>query len=131
MDDNRTNPPLNYGAPDDDLASRTVTAGYIGRFRQNQPVYAAHGIPTFPVRQDKIPAISNWPNLGRRGSSELARKPRFRKADAFGYPLGRKTRITDIDIDARSDASRRDRNALRPDAGRNPVAQRHARPLSP
>jgi Bifunctional DNA primase/polymerase, N-terminal len=68
-----------------------------GVFADWQPLYAEHGIATFPVK-DKIPCVRNWQRLGLNGSSQLAMK--FPDADAFGFQCGARNRITLIDIDS-------------------------------
>src|SRR5689334_21480776 len=59
--------------------------------------YAKHDIPTFPVKQDKTPAIKNYLKIGLAGSRRLL--PRFGLCTALGFPLGSRTRITVLDID--------------------------------
>ena len=69
-------------------------------FSTFQPLYAEHGIPTFPVRvdgKDKIPAIRGWRKVGLRGSAELAKK--FESCDAFGFQPGARSKITILDVD--------------------------------
>jgi hypothetical protein len=68
-----------------------------GRYSQFQPVYAAHGIATFPVGETKKPSIRGWQKVGLNGSAELARK--FTNSDAFGYVTGRRSSVTVLDID--------------------------------
>jgi len=62
----------------------TLSASSSSSFLNWQPVYAAHRIPTFPVRisaADKVPMVSNYAKFGLRGSSEIAGK--FPDATAF------------------------------------------------
>ncbi len=70
-----------------------------GIFSKWQPRYADQGIPTFPVSADKKPSISNWQRVGLKASARLAAK--FSNADAIGLPLGRRTGITILDLDAK------------------------------
>jgi hypothetical protein len=37
-----------------------------GVFAVNQPIYAERGIATFPLRNNKVPAISNYQKIGLR-----------------------------------------------------------------
>jgi Bifunctional DNA primase/polymerase, N-terminal len=67
-------------------------------FAKWQPIYAAVGIPTFPVTADKTPATRGYLDTGLRGSAELARK--FADADAFGFACGPRSKITLVDIDS-------------------------------
>jgi hypothetical protein len=70
-------------------------------FAQWQPIYAAHGLSTFPVRIDagnKKPMVKNYLRAGRRYSDRLAQQ--FPDAQAFGFALGKRTRITVLDSDS-------------------------------
>lgn len=73
----------------------------LGAFAQNQPVYAAYNIATFPIQIEpdgrKRPAVQNYDRVGLQGSADLARK--FSSADAFGYMAGNRSRVTVLDID--------------------------------
>ena len=69
-------------------------------FAQWQPMYAAHGLSTFPVRIDagaKKPMVKNYLRAGRRYSNRLAQQ--FPDAQAFGFALGSRTKITVLDCD--------------------------------
>jgi Bifunctional DNA primase/polymerase, N-terminal/Primase C terminal 1 (PriCT-1) len=69
-------------------------------FRDWQPLYAAHGIPTFPVQigpDTKKPMVSNYGRFGLRGSGEIAEK--FPDATAIGFMVGRRTGLTILDVD--------------------------------
>jgi hypothetical protein len=73
-------------------------------FAQWQPIYAAHGLSTFPVRidaGDKKPMVKNYLRAGRRYSDRLARQ--FPDAQAFGFALGARTKITVLDSDSNDD----------------------------
>jgi Bifunctional DNA primase/polymerase, N-terminal/Primase C terminal 1 (PriCT-1) len=73
-----------------------------GVFSEWQPLYAESRIATFPVNADKRPAIRRWNQITLRGSARLAE--RFHEADAFGFQLGPKSRITALDIDSQDEA---------------------------
>ena len=66
-------------------------------FEKWQPIYAEHGIATFPVK-DKKPSIKGYQNIGLRGSTQLATK--FGGSNAFGFMCGKRSRITILDIDS-------------------------------
>ncbi|WP_407122853.1 bifunctional DNA primase/polymerase [Bradyrhizobium sp. STM 3561] len=71
------------------------------RFAEWQPIYARHGLPTFPVRIDgalKKPMAKNYLSAGRPYSDRLAK--RFPDANAFGFALGSRTKITVLDCDS-------------------------------
>ena len=68
-----------------------------GAFAAAQALYAAHGIATFPLREDKRPAIRGYNRVGLRSSQELARK--FSSVNALGFMTNERTRITGLDID--------------------------------
>jgi hypothetical protein len=70
-----------------------------GRFRQWQPRYADHRIATFPLRDNKVPAITNYNRVGLRASGQLAENERFRDAGAFGFMCGSRNKITALDVD--------------------------------
>jgi hypothetical protein len=68
-------------------------------FAASQPVYAALGIPLFPVRiADKKPAVANYQRIGLPASADLVR--RFHDAPAFGFVLGKRNGITVLDSDS-------------------------------
>jgi hypothetical protein len=72
----------------------------MGAFSEWQPIYAERGIATFPVEisgKNKKPAISNYMKVGQRASGQLALK--FGAIDALGFVLGRRSRITVLDVD--------------------------------
>src|SRR5215207_6565780 len=71
----------------------------MGVFADWQPIYEAHGVPTFPVRVvdgDKKPAISGYLKIGPGTSRKLVSK--FSGEDSFGFALKR-ARITVLDVD--------------------------------
>jgi hypothetical protein len=70
-------------------------------FAQWQPAYAERGIATFPVRPNKVPAISGYQKVGLPGSQQLAFK--FTDADALGFMCGPRSKVTVLDIDTSSD----------------------------
>jgi hypothetical protein len=72
----------------------------VGAFSEWQPLYAERGIPTFPVDiagKNKKPTIRYYMKVGYPASSQLVLK--FGDADALGFVLGRRSRITVLDID--------------------------------
>ena len=69
----------------------------MGVFQQWQPIYAAHNVPTFPVRGDtKRPAVKGYLKVGPQVSERFADK--FSAYDAFGFALKR-AGITVLDVD--------------------------------
>jgi hypothetical protein len=75
-----------------------------GAFSRAQPLYAEHGIATFPVRivgDDKKPAIKHYMKVGLPGSAKLAM--RFENDNALGFMLGDRTRLTILDVDTRDE----------------------------
>jgi hypothetical protein len=62
-----------------------------------QPLYAQYGIATFPVGEDKRPAVRGYPRVGLRASHELASK--FADAQALGFMCGSRNKVTVLDID--------------------------------
>jgi hypothetical protein len=78
-----------------------------GVFASWQPRYAEHGIPTFPVDfvdGRKKPSTTAYDKVGINGSRELALK--FADNDALGFMLGRRSRITVLDIDTTCERTR-------------------------
>ena len=67
-----------------------------GVFQEWQPVYAKHGVATFPVNDNKIPAVRNYGRIGINASSSLA--SRFGSA-ALGFMCGKRSGITVLDVD--------------------------------
>lgn len=67
-----------------------------GAFSEWQPRYAAHGVVTFPVTADKVPAVKGYLRLGMKTSAQLSL--RFADNDAFGFAC-RRNRITVLDVD--------------------------------
>jgi hypothetical protein len=70
-----------------------------GVFAVHQPIYAERGIATFPLRDNKIPAIGNYQKIGLPASSKLAQNHRFRSASGLGFMTNARTRITVLDVD--------------------------------
>ena len=62
-----------------------------------QPVYAEHGIATFPVGADKKPAITHYQRLGLRGSGQLV--ARHAHAFGLGFMSNAQNRIAVLDYD--------------------------------
>jgi hypothetical protein len=73
-----------------------------GVFGGAQPIYAARGIATFPVKLDaegnKVPAITNYQRVGLPGSAALAE--RFGNASGLGFMTNARNRITVLDVDS-------------------------------
>ena len=81
----------------------------MGVFAENQPLYASHNIPTFPVLvsvEKKKPATKGYDRIGIPGSTQLALK--FPEAAALAFMAGPKTKITAVDIDLASEELLRD-----------------------
>lgn len=73
-------------------------------FAQWQPIYADHGLSTFPVQildGKKKPIVRNYLRAGRPTSGRWARQ--FPDAQAFGFALGPRTKITVLDCDSNDD----------------------------
>lgn len=70
----------------------------MGIFSQWQPQYAEHGIATFPVNDNKRPAVTNYLQMGLPASRQMAAK--FGDAEGLGFACGRRSGITVLDIDA-------------------------------
>lgn len=68
----------------------------MGAFAEWQPRYAEHGVATFPVSANKVPAVKGYLKIGSKVSSQLAM--RFPDNDAFGFAC-RRSRITILDVD--------------------------------
>src|SRR5262249_19834479 len=67
-------------------------------FSRVQPMYAEHGIVTFPIRENKRPAISNYQRLGARGSRGLTHS-RLANLPAAGFMTNARNRVTVLDVD--------------------------------
>jgi hypothetical protein len=61
-------------------------------------MYAEHGIVTFPIRENKRPAISNYQKLGARGSRVLAQS-RLANLPATGFMTNQRNGVTILDVD--------------------------------
>lgn len=81
-------------------------------FSAAQKIYAEHNIVTFPVRITidpgtgkpvKKPAIKGYGKIGLRRSAELASRPQFADADAFGFMTGTRSKITVLDVDTKDE----------------------------
>jgi hypothetical protein len=79
----------------------SITANSTASFLNWQSSYAERGIATFPVRDDKVPAIRCYQRVGQRGSGELASK--FPDAPAIGFMCGRRSGITVLDVDCKDE----------------------------
>jgi Bifunctional DNA primase/polymerase, N-terminal/Primase C terminal 1 (PriCT-1) len=72
-------------------------AGRVIAFAQLQEVYAAHRVATYPLSENKMPAIRGYERIGVHGSAQLALK--FAEVTAAGFLAGSRNRITVADID--------------------------------
>jgi Bifunctional DNA primase/polymerase, N-terminal/Primase C terminal 1 (PriCT-1) len=61
-------------------------------------MYAEHGIVTFPIRENKRPAISNYQKLGARGSRILAQS-QLANLPAAGFMTNQRNGVTILDVD--------------------------------
>lgn len=69
-------------------------------FAEWQPRYAERGVATFPVvmaGEGKRPAVRGYLDLGADLSRQLVM--RFPEADALGFALGSRSRVTVLDVD--------------------------------
>jgi len=80
-----------------------------GIFAEYQPKYAEQNVITFPVGEDKKPAVKHWQRLGFKGSAQLAEK--FSDANTFGFPLGPRSGITVLDVDSKDESVLREAQA--------------------
>jgi hypothetical protein len=79
----------------------SITANSTATFLNWQPSYAERGIATFPVGDNKVPAIRSYQRVGRRGSGQLASK--FPDAPAIGFMCGKRSGITVLDVDSKDE----------------------------
>jgi len=73
----------------------------MGVFSEHQPAYAERGIATFPLCNNKVPAVSNYQKMGLPASSKLA--DRFRNTNGFGFMTNARTRVSILDVDTTDD----------------------------
>jgi Bifunctional DNA primase/polymerase, N-terminal/Primase C terminal 1 (PriCT-1) len=76
----------------------------VGIFSRWQPLYAQHGIATFPVKiegKDKKPMNQGYQRTGLSGSAELGKK--FTEAQAIGMILGARNKIELVDVDTKDE----------------------------
>jgi hypothetical protein len=66
-------------------------------FGDAQPIYAEHGIATFPVTQLKVPAVRNYLKMGLDTSRGLVIK--FSDEPAIGFATKPRNGVTILDID--------------------------------
>ncbi len=71
----------------------------MNQFSTAQPLYAELGIVTFPVNEQKQPAIRNFLKVGPRASEKLASSKKLRSASAFAFATDRRNGITVLDVD--------------------------------
>lgn len=72
-------------------------------FASAQPIYAEHGIITFPVSVNKRPAIRNFQKIGVEVTLELTEKPKLAGSPAIGFMTDGRNGITVLDIDTAND----------------------------
>ena len=84
-----------------DYRTTPRTAQGRGAFVDLQRAYAEHHIATYPLTQEKIPAIRGYGSVDVAGSHQLAMK--FPEAMAAGFIAGHRNRLTVIDIDSPDD----------------------------
>jgi len=70
----------------------------MGVFTEYQPVYAEHGIATFPLTDSKKPAVKGWNKIGLPASKKFADK--FTESDGLGFLTNKRNGITALDIDS-------------------------------
>jgi hypothetical protein len=68
------------------------------RFSDLQPIYAEHGIVTFPVTQEKKPAVRNFLKMGPKASEGLTTSKQG-NAPAIGFATNQRNGITVLDVD--------------------------------
>jgi hypothetical protein len=68
-----------------------------GIFSEAQPMYAAHGIATFPLTATKKPAVTNYYRVGLPASYGFA--ARFADSPAVGFICGKRNGVTVLDVD--------------------------------
>lgn len=66
-------------------------------FANAQPQYAERRIATFPVKADKVPAVSGYARIGLKASVKLASK--FPDAPCVGFMAGKRSGVTVLDVD--------------------------------
>ena len=66
-------------------------------FGDAQPIYAEHGIATFPVKESKAPAVRNYLKMGLDTSRGLVIK--FPDAPAIGFATKPRNGVSILDID--------------------------------
>jgi Bifunctional DNA primase/polymerase, N-terminal len=67
-------------------------------FAALQAAYAAHRIVTYPLKENKTPAVRAYDRIGAPYSAQLAM--RFPDATAAGFVAGPRNRVTVVDIDS-------------------------------
>ena len=99
----------------------------MGVFSSHQPVYAEHGIATFPLNDNKRPAIQNYQKVGLPASAMFA--ARFPASDGFGFMTNARSGITVLDVDTTDDRMLADamcRHGSTPLVGRTASGKFHA-----
>jgi hypothetical protein len=104
-----------------------------GIFSEAQPMYAAHGIATFPLGSDKMPEVANFQRMGLPASTKLA--TRFAGSPALGFMCGRRNGVTVLDVDTTNERVLTDADSADRSHGKRQVScllqvQRRAPPHS-
>ena len=71
----------------------------MGVFAEWQPRYAAQGVATFPVNDDKKPLITRYDRIGVTASGQLAFDLRFEECMNLAFMAGKRNRISVVDVD--------------------------------
>jgi hypothetical protein len=79
----------------------SLTACSSASFANWQPLYAEHGIATFPVDAGKRPMVKRYGKVGLGGSAKIAEM--FGDAGAIGFMCGPRSHITVLDIDTKDE----------------------------
>ena len=72
------------------------------KFSDLQPLYAGYGIVTFPVTEEKRPAVRGYLKMGPKASREVATS-KMASAPAIGFATNQRNRITVLDVDTDSE----------------------------
>ena len=99
----------------------------MGVFSQHQPIYAEHGIATFPLNDNKKPAIRHYQKIGLPTSAVFA--ARFPVSDGFGFMTNSRSRVSVLDVDTTDErvlADAMTRHGPTPLVGRTASGKFHA-----
>lgn len=77
----------------------------MGIYAQHAPIYAAAGLPVFPVdTRRKEPSVKGWENATPAKSRAWAKAEHLAANDGLGIVMGKPSGITEIDVDAVGDS---------------------------